>query len=97
MRGIYDIRPSDGFRRHDVYITRFMKIVTGVQAILRLCPRNLGGCNVGITDGSNYEIRRSDDFMWYDILTKFHEDWHRDLINVEVISEKLGRLKCWYY
>jgi hypothetical protein len=28
----------------------FMKIGTGVQAILRFCLRNLKGCNVGITD-----------------------------------------------
>jgi hypothetical protein len=32
-------------------ITHFMKIGTGVQAILRFSFRNLRGCNVGITDG----------------------------------------------
>jgi hypothetical protein len=32
------------------YIPRFMKIVTGVQAILKVFLRNLRGCNVGITD-----------------------------------------------
>jgi hypothetical protein len=31
----------------------FMKIGTGVQAVLRFCLRNLRGCNVGITDGKD--------------------------------------------
>jgi hypothetical protein len=34
-----------------IYLPGFMKIDTGVQAILGVCLRNLGGCNVGITDG----------------------------------------------
>jgi hypothetical protein len=34
-----------------IYIQSFMKIGTGVEAILRFCLRNLRGCNVGITDG----------------------------------------------
>jgi hypothetical protein len=34
-----------------IYVPRFMKTYTGVQAILRFCLRNLRGCNVGITDG----------------------------------------------
>jgi hypothetical protein len=34
-----------------IYLSSFMKIGTGVQAILRFCLRNLRGCNVGITDG----------------------------------------------
>jgi hypothetical protein len=33
-----------------IYIPSFMKAGRGVQAILRFCLRNLGGCNVGITD-----------------------------------------------
>jgi hypothetical protein len=32
-------------------MSSFMKIVTGVQGILRFCLSNLNGCNVGITDG----------------------------------------------
>jgi uncharacterized protein YraI len=36
-----------------IYIPSFMKIVTGVQAILRFCLRNLRGCNVGFTDGKD--------------------------------------------
>jgi hypothetical protein len=32
-------------------ISSFMKIDTGVQAILRFCLRNMGGCNIGIIDG----------------------------------------------
>jgi hypothetical protein len=31
-----------------IYI--FFKIGAGVQAVLRFCLRNLGGCNDGITD-----------------------------------------------
>jgi hypothetical protein len=33
-----------------ICIPTFMKIATGVQAILRFCLRNLRGYNVGITD-----------------------------------------------
>jgi hypothetical protein len=39
---------SDGL----IYIPSFMKIGTGIQAILWFCL-NLRGCNVGITDGSD--------------------------------------------
>jgi hypothetical protein len=34
-----------------MYLSSFMKIATGVQAILKLCLRNLKGLNVGITGG----------------------------------------------
>jgi hypothetical protein len=34
-----------------IYIPSFMKIGTGIQAMLRFCLSNLRGCNVGITDG----------------------------------------------
>jgi hypothetical protein len=34
-----------------IYIRGFVKIGTGVQAILRFCLRNLRGCNVSVTDG----------------------------------------------
>jgi hypothetical protein len=34
-----------------IYIPSFMKIGTGVQAILRLCLKDLRGCDVGITSG----------------------------------------------
>jgi hypothetical protein len=33
-----------------IYAQRFMKIDTGVQAILRFCFSNLKSCNVGITE-----------------------------------------------
>jgi hypothetical protein len=36
-----------------IYIPSFMKIGTGVQAILRFCLSKLRGCNVGITDGKD--------------------------------------------
>jgi uncharacterized protein YraI len=35
-----------------IYSPSFMKIGTGVQAILRFCLSNFSGCKVGITDGS---------------------------------------------
>jgi hypothetical protein len=38
---------------HDVYIPSFLKIGTGVTAILRFCFSSLRGCNVGITDGGD--------------------------------------------
>jgi hypothetical protein len=34
-----------------IYLPSFMKIGTGVQAILRFCLRYLRGCIVGISDG----------------------------------------------
>jgi hypothetical protein len=34
-----------------IYIPSFMKISTGVEAILRFCLINLRGYNVGTTDG----------------------------------------------
>jgi hypothetical protein len=36
-----------------IYIRNFMKIDAGVQAILRVCLKNLRGCNVGVTNGRN--------------------------------------------
>jgi hypothetical protein len=34
-----------------IYIPSFMKIGTGVEAILRFCVTNLRDCNVGTPDG----------------------------------------------
>jgi hypothetical protein len=34
-----------------IYIPSFVKTDVSVQAILRVCPRNMRGCKVGITDG----------------------------------------------
>jgi uncharacterized protein YraI len=33
-----------------IYLPSFVKIGTGVQAILRFCLSNSNGCNVGIID-----------------------------------------------
>jgi hypothetical protein len=41
-----------------IYLPSFMKIGIGVQAILRIVLRILRGCDVGITDGRIYNIRR---------------------------------------
>jgi hypothetical protein len=35
-----------------IYIPSFTKVSKGIQAILRVCLRNLNTCNVGITDGN---------------------------------------------
>jgi hypothetical protein len=40
-----------------IYVPSFMKIGTGVQAILRFGLRNFRGCNVGFTDGREFLIR----------------------------------------
>jgi hypothetical protein len=36
-----------------IYLPSFMKIGTGIQAILRFCLSNLNACNVGITNRRN--------------------------------------------
>jgi hypothetical protein len=47
---IYAIQmTSDGM----TYIPSFVKIYTGIKAVLRFCLRNLRGCNIGITDGKD--------------------------------------------
>jgi hypothetical protein len=35
-----------------IFLPDFMNIRTDVQAISRLCLRNVTGCNTGITDGT---------------------------------------------
>jgi hypothetical protein len=54
-----------------------MRIITGIQAILKFCLRNLRGWNVGITDGRDmmYGIMMASCGM---ILVKFNVDWFRD-------------------
>jgi hypothetical protein len=47
MGGFYELRLCSGM----INITIFMKIGTGVRAILRFCLGSLRGYNVGITDG----------------------------------------------
>jgi hypothetical protein len=34
-----------------IFLSSFMKVGTGVQAILRFRLSNLDGCNIGITNG----------------------------------------------
>jgi uncharacterized protein YraI len=54
-----------------IYLPRFMKIGTGVQATLRFCLRNSRGCNVGITDGRcffNYAFEMSSGNVTYRVL-----------------------------
>jgi uncharacterized protein YraI len=49
----YAIETASGGMRY-TYIPSFTKIGTGIQAILRLCLRNMRGCNVGVTDGWDF-------------------------------------------
>jgi hypothetical protein len=56
-------------------VPSFLKIGTGVQAILRFFLRNLRGCNVGITDGRNFFLITP--LRCRDIRTKFDKDWFR--------------------
>jgi hypothetical protein len=37
-----------------IYISSFMRIGKGVEGILRFYLSNLKGCNVGITEGSDF-------------------------------------------
>jgi hypothetical protein len=39
-----------------IYLPNFMKIGTGVQAILRFCLSNLNGCNAGILMEEIYDV-----------------------------------------
>jgi hypothetical protein len=50
-----------------LYIPSSLKIGTGVQAILRLCLRNLRGCNVDITNGRDFLVMplRWAQVLWY--------------------------------
>jgi hypothetical protein len=63
MRGIYDVRHWDGFGWHDIFVQIFMKIF---RAILRLCFRNLRGCNAG-----NSDVRD----LWRTLLRFLHVAW----------------------
>jgi hypothetical protein len=58
MGGISDVRHYHDLGWNDMYIPSFVKIGTGVQAILRFYLRNLRGFNVGITDGKIYDEYR---------------------------------------
>jgi hypothetical protein len=68
-----------------MYFPRFIKIGTGVQAILRFCLINIRSCNVGITDGRYLRITplRWPQVAWYTCLLTIGSD-------IRVI------LKVWY-
>jgi hypothetical protein len=51
MRGIYKVCNVEMASCGIISMPIFMKIGTGVQAVLRLCLSSLRGCNIGITDG----------------------------------------------
>jgi hypothetical protein len=53
----------------------FMMMCRCVEVTLRLYPRNLRAYKVGITDRRHLCIWRWDTFLWYDIITKFHEEF----------------------
>jgi hypothetical protein len=60
-----------------ILVPSFIKIGTGVQAILRFCLRNLRGSNVGIMNGEIYDLCRCDGVRYHNIHTKFHKDRFR--------------------
>jgi hypothetical protein len=69
-----------------------MKIGTGIQAMLRLCLRNLRGFNVGISDGKDL---RYTPFRYLHVARysyQFHEDLYRRSSNVKVMFQKFERL-----
>jgi hypothetical protein len=70
MGGIYKVCAEMG----SVY---FMTIGSGVQAILRICLRNLWSRNVGISDDGDLWSTSWDGLRCHDIHTKFHKDWFR--------------------
>jgi hypothetical protein len=72
------------------YLWSFMKIGAGIQAMLRFWLSNLNSCNVGVTDGKDYEVHRWDRLRWHDTLTKFHEDVYLCWRNIRFY---LGALK----
>jgi hypothetical protein len=60
MEWTYEVHRFDDLRWHD-NLPNFMKIATGVRAILKSYLSNLKLSNVGITDvegGGIYEVRR---------------------------------------
>jgi hypothetical protein len=58
---------------------------------------NLGGCNVGITDGTTYKAHRLDGFRWHDIHTKFHKDLFGHSGNIKVITSIILEFVGWNY
>jgi hypothetical protein len=50
----------------------------------KLVPKNL---NEGV-----YDVRRWDDFMRHDILTKFHKYCYRRSSNIKILPQKFVRL-----
>jgi hypothetical protein len=63
-----------------------MKMGTGIQVILRFCPRNLKGSNIIIINISlmmgGIEVRCLNGLTWNEICTKFQNNWLRHLSNM---------------
>jgi hypothetical protein len=54
-----------------VHLPRFIKVSTGVQAVLAFCNRNIRSCIVGITNEWIYELAVKDGHRCIDIHFKF--------------------------
>jgi hypothetical protein len=52
---MYDIETGSGGTIYS-YVPSFMTTHIGIQAILKLCLRNLRGCKADITDGGIYKV-----------------------------------------
>jgi hypothetical protein len=93
MGRIYDVCRWDELRWHDTYIPSFMTIGSGIQLILRVHPKNLGGCGVGITVGGDLYCTtlRWPQVAWY-MHAKCHEDWYRCSSNTKVLPQQFERL-----
>jgi hypothetical protein len=59
-----------------IYTWSFMKIGSGVWAILRFCLRNLTSSNVGITEVKDLWMRQWNGLKFHDKHTKFIRVWH---------------------
>lgn len=61
-----------------ICLPNFMKVGTGVQAILRFCFSNFRDCIIGNTDGMNLSITTWTGLRCYDLHTRFHKVWLRN-------------------
>jgi uncharacterized protein YraI len=67
------------------HVQSFMKIITGVQAILRYCLGNFKVCNV-ILMGEIYGVHRSNGLSLHNTHAKFHDDRLMYVSSIMVIT-----------
>jgi hypothetical protein len=79
----------DMFSGSMMYILSFMMSGTGARSILRFYLKNLRGCNIGITDGRDYEVRHFKDISGQSISSGIEV--------LRLLPQQSERLECWYY